>query len=192
MHVQRPMAGLIVIDEVLSPADLAMLAAIVDDLEFEDQDLRRNLLSARTRAVVEDPRVPELLWARIQGALPPVWEFFDAETRARCFDPPTPEWEAVGCNPRSRIYRYPVAAGFPEHDDEPWWPSQGSRTFLTVLVYLDVGDCVGGETVVDGEVVAPVEGRVVVFDHLLRHEGRPVERGRTTVIRSDIVASREL
>jgi hypothetical protein len=191
MHVQRPMAGLIVVDGALSPEDVTMLAAIVDELEFEEQDVGRNLLSARTRAAVEDPRIPQLLWARVEGALPPVSEFFDAQTRSQRFDPPGPEWEAMGCNPRTRVYRYPMGAGFPEHDDEPWWPTPDSRTFLTVLVYLDVGDCVGGETVVDGEVVAVVEGRVVVFDHLLRHEGRPVERGRKTVIRSDIVARRE-
>jgi len=54
--------------------------------------------------------------------------------------------------------------------------------------YLDVDNCQGGETVVEGEVVAPGEGRVAVFEHGLRHEGRPVVRGTKTLLRNDVLA----
>lgn len=46
----------------------------------------------------------------------------------------------------------------------------------------------GGETVIDGEVVPVVDGRIVLFEHSLLHEGRPVERGAKIVLRNDIVA----
>lgn len=59
---------------------------------------------------------------------------------------------------------------------------------LTLLLYLPAGGCEGGETVIDGETVAVVEGRIVVFDHGLLHEGKPVERGQKLVLRNDIVA----
>ena len=59
---------------------------------------------------------------------------------------------------------------------------------LTVLVYLPAGGCDGGETVIDGETVPVADGRVVVFDHGLLHEGKPVERGEKLVLRNDIVA----
>jgi len=57
-----------------------------------------------------------------------------------------------------------------------------------VLVYLPTDEpCVGGETVIDGEVVSAEPGRVVVFPHDLLHEGRPVESGQKLVLRNDII-----
>jgi len=58
---------------------------------------------------------------------------------------------------------------------------------LTLLLYLPVGGCEGGETVIDGETVAVVDGRIVLFEHGLRHEGKPVERGQKLVLRNDVV-----
>lgn len=80
-----------------------------------------------------------------------------------------------------------MGASFSEHEDEPWWPDARTRSFLSVVVYLPSGGCEGGETVVNGEVIPALSGRVLVFDHGLSHEGRPVERGVKIVARTDIV-----
>ena len=41
---------------------------------------------------------------------------------------------------------------------------------------------------IDGEVIQVRGWRVVIFDHRLRHEGKPVEAGEKLVLRNDIVA----
>jgi predicted 2-oxoglutarate/Fe(II)-dependent dioxygenase YbiX len=77
---------------------------------------------------------------------------------------------------------------FAPHVDEAFRPAAMKRTFLTLLLYLPTGEpCLGGETVVDGEVVSVTPGRTVLFDHRLVHEGRPVEDGVKIVLRNDIV-----
>ncbi|MGH1489853.1 MAG: 2OG-Fe(II) oxygenase [Acidimicrobiales bacterium] len=95
---------------------------------------------------------------------------------------------AVRCNPRSRFYRYGLGGDFAPHQDEPWRPNESIISLLTVLVYLPAGGCQGGETVIDGEVVQVRDWRVAMFDHRLRHEGKPVEVGEKLVLRNDIVA----
>jgi len=180
--------GLLVLDDVFGVDDLEALTGTIEALEFESQDYGRAVISRRERATSESPIIPDLLWRRIGPLLPPMGSFFDGGPGTPRLDPPVHEWEAVGCNPRSRAYRYGPGAAFSEHEDEPWRPEPGVRSLLTVLVYLPVGGCEGGETVVDGTVVPVVDGRVVVFDHGLLHEGRPVERGRKLVLRSDVVA----
>ncbi len=82
-----------------------------------------------------------------------------------------------------------MGGSFSSHEDEPWAPDESRRSLLTVLVYLPTEEaCIGGETVIDGEVVPVEPGRIVVFDHGLLHEGKPVERGRKLVLRNDVVA----
>jgi 2OG-Fe(II) oxygenase superfamily len=84
---------------------------------------------------------------------------------------------------------FELGASFPPHTDEPWRPDETTRSIATVLVYLPAGGCEGGETVIDGEVVPVVDSRIVLFEHSLQHEGRPVERGTKIVLRNDIVAT---
>jgi len=105
-------------------------------------------------------------------------------------DPAIERWAFTGCNERIRYYRYGIGDRFAPHYDEPFRPRVGQRTLLTVLVYLPANDgCAGGETVINGAVVPVKAGRIAVFDHRLVHEGRPVERGRKLVLRTDVIAS---
>jgi len=181
--------GLVVLDGLLAPDDVAGVNDIVAGLWFEDQDLGRGVLARRQRAETDNPKIPELLWQRLAPQLPPMGAFFDGGPGTPRLDPPVSRWAGIGCNPRTRFYRYRLGAAFSEHEDEPWKPDPRTRSLLTVLVYLPCDDgCVGGETVIEGEVIAPIEGRAVVFDHGLLHEGRPVERGQKLVLRSDVVA----
>jgi hypothetical protein len=118
-----------------------------------------------------------------------VSDFFSNGPGTPVLDPSIARWEAVGCNPRMRVYSYGMGASFSEHEDEPWRPDALHRTMLTVLLYLPCGGCEGGETVIEGYVVPVVEGRAVVFDHGLLHEGKPVERGQKLTLRTDVVAT---
>ncbi len=130
-----------------------------------------------------------LIWQRLGPILPPVSAFFSNGPGTPVLDPPVAQWEAVGCNPRMRVYSYGMGASFSAHADEAWWPDARGRTMLTVLLFLPCGGCEGGETVIEGQVVPVVEGRSVVFEHGRRHEGKPVERGHKLTLRTDVVAS---
>lgn len=183
--------GLMVVDDLFDQAELDLLVGVAASLDFSDQELGRGVIGRRQRAVTDDRRVPTLLWTRIAPVLPPLAALFPGGPGTPSLDPPISSWRAVGCNPRTRFYRYPMGAAFSEHEDEPWRPDATSRTLLTVLVYLPTGGCVGGETVIDGEVVTVVDGRTVVFDHGLLHEGKAVEAGQKLTLRSDILARPE-
>ncbi|MCP3882820.1 MAG: hypothetical protein GY701_31155 [Sulfitobacter sp.] len=185
--VDRVRQGILVIDDCLTSSVLDRMLAVVNGAEFEPQDLGRGVVARRERAQVDESEIGQLLWEAIGSHLPPIsWWFVGPQTPQ--LEPPVEYWTASGCNPRSRFYRYRVGASFSEHEDEPWKPDPATRSMLTVLVYLPVGGCEGGETVIDGETVAVVEGRVVVFDHGLLHQGKPVERGQKLVLRNDVVA----
>lgn len=87
------------------------------------------------------------------------------------------------------MYRYGIGGDFAPHYDEAWKPGPFERSMLTVLVYLPAGGCLGGETVIDGEVVHVADWRVAIFDHRAQHEGKPVERGEKLVLRNDVIAA---
>lgn len=59
---------------------------------------------------------------------------------------------------------------------------------LTILLYLGSDYCQGGETAFDDAVVAAEPGRLVIFNHLMPHEGRIVESGSKITLRSDVLA----
>jgi len=71
-----------------------------------------------------------------------------------------------------------------------WYrPSDREITLHTVLTYFN-DNFEGGETAVHEQVeqtVIPKPGRVAIFQHKLRHEGRPVTRGRKYAMRTDVV-----
>jgi hypothetical protein len=191
VELARRNASTMVVDDCLTDGDLETIVAVARELAYEDQDLGRGLLSRRQRASIEDSRIGELLWARLRDLLPAPAAWFDDERPPPDLEPPVSGWAWIGLNPYARFYRYGLGAEFSLHEDEPWRPGDGRRSLLTLLVYLPVGGCTGGETVIVDEVVAPVDGRVVMFDHRLPHAGRPVERGSKLVLRSDVVAQAE-
>jgi len=184
-NVERRRRGIVVIDGCLAPSDLDRLALAAGEAEFEPQGAG-HVLVRRERAQVDDRAIADLLWSVVGPHLPPLPWWFNAAGLPR-LDPSIEDWEVVGCNPRSRFYRYGLGAAFSEHEDEPWKPDSRTRSMLTLLLYLPVGGCEGGETVIDGETVAVVDGRIVLFEHGLRHEGKPVERGQKLVLRNDVV-----
>lgn len=181
--------GVVVVDDLFTSTELEAVAVEMGKLRFEEQDLGRGVIGRRHRASTESPELAGLIWGRLAPHLPPVSAFFSGGPGTPRLDPTLDQWEAVGCNARMRAYRYGMGASFSEHEDEPWRPDAEHRTMLTVLIYLPCGGCEGGETVIDGFVVPVIEGRTVVFDHGLLHEGRPVERGNKLTLRSDVVAS---
>lgn len=189
VKVVRPNSTLMVVDGALSLGDLDAITNAAEVLSFEDQDLGSGHLRRRQRADLESTNLATRLWLRIGPQLPPPADWFDDGPPEVGAPGGARSW--VGLNPRMRFYRYGLGAEFAAHVDEPWRPSEGRVTLLTVLVYLPCGGCEGGETVVGTETVQAVDGRVAIFDHRISHSGRPVERGAKLVLRTDVVAAIE-
>lgn len=190
MEVDQRRNDILIVDDLFSSQELATFLGAAESATFDRQDLGRGAYTARERAIVDSIEIADLLWLKLEPLLPQLGTWFSGAGTPR-LDPPVDQWEFVGCNPRTRFYRYGLGGSFLRHEDEPWKPGRSTRSVLTVLVYLPVDDCVGGETVIDGEVVAVISGRVAVFQHGVLHEGRPVERGQKLVLRNDVVASTE-
>src|SRR5262249_5690618 len=77
------------------------------------------------------------------------------------------------------------------HHDQSYRAADGSRSLLTLLVYLSDGDdgVVGGETEFpeQGRVIAPRAGAALWFQHMLLHAGREVTAGVKYVLRTDVL-----
>lgn len=178
-----------VVDDLFTAEDIARLSAIARSVTYDQQGVSPQTLRPRGRAIVDDPSLAGMLWERASVIVSDLTKWFRL-LGPDDLDGPVEDWHPRGCNPVTRLYRYDIGASFPPHTDEPWRPDEWTRSILTMLLYLPAGGCEGGETVVDGEVVPVVDGRMVLFRHSLLHEGRPVERGTKLVLRNDIVATR--
>lgn len=189
MQVVRPTDGVMVLDGLFTSSELALWRSVAEGLRFEEQHLGRGVVAPRERADLFDTAVADLLWQRVEPFIGDLASWFTNSPSRPKVDPGLEYWQATRCNPRSRLYRYGPGAQFREHQDEAWWPDVSTRSFLTVLLYLPAGGCEGGETVVNDQVVAPREGRTVIFDHALFHQGRPVEAGQKLLLRSDVLGS---
>ena len=184
MVVQHGRNKLVVLDDRFDAAQRDVISEQVADAEFVYQDIRSRLRPARQRAVVESPEIAQMLWTEIEPHIGTIEPWLTAnEDLAGAAE----SWNAFGCNPRSRLYRYDPGADFAPHKDIPWRPNKHTRSLLTVLLYLPHELCVGGETVVQGEVVQVTPWRIAIFNHNISHEGRPIEEGQKTVLRNDVL-----
>ncbi len=190
MRLDRPHAGLLVIDDLFTKDECHKIIGVAQRAGFAEQRFGVRVGAdlppeTRHRVEVHDVSIAEMLWSRVAPTLAPLPAWFAGDAP----DPdaaPIQAWHAVGCNPRSRFYRYEMGDRFSPHFDLAWEPNPTTRTFLTILVFLNE-DYVGGGTSIQGEVVQPITGRAVIFDHRLRHEGLTIERGTKTIWRSDVV-----
>jgi predicted 2-oxoglutarate/Fe(II)-dependent dioxygenase YbiX len=99
-------------------------------------------------------------------------------------------WRAVGLNERFRFYRYDPGQRFAPHTDGCFRRDNGEQSQFTFLVYLNDGFEGGATAFHEGRaslLVTPERGQALVFDHRQVHEGRPVVRGRKSVLRTDVM-----
>lgn len=174
------------VDRVCSADECAALVRVAADIGYDEApitvgpqrfvmapELRNN-----TRVILDDPERAATLWRRLAPWVP-------ARLGA---------WRAVGLNERLRFYRYEAGQYFRWHRDGAFVRGEAERSRLTVMLYL-TGDVGGGRTEFDTAegmlTVTPVAGTALVFEHHLRHQGAPVERGVKLVLRTDVMYRRE-
>jgi predicted 2-oxoglutarate/Fe(II)-dependent dioxygenase YbiX len=133
-------------------------------------------------AVVDDPRLATELYERILPHVP---------ARMVVEDPslgPGTAMRVSGIFLPLRIYRYEPGQQFGLHQDQGYSGPDGSRSLLTLMLYLN-DDFDGGETDFPEQEtrVVPRTGSALWFQHMLLHSGARVTRGIKYVLRSDVL-----
>jgi hypothetical protein len=149
--------------------------------EIHDPDYRNS-----DRCIIDDDAFGKAVFDRIQSFLP------------RVFDDGNHLWELKGLNERMRILRYGQGHFFAAHRDGSYVRDARERSFLTAMIYINEGGGVGfrgGSTNFvssnnERSEVVPKCGRVLVFDHMLKHEGAKIEHGTKYAIRTDVMYTR--
>lgn len=170
----------------LSARECAQFIQRVERSEFEQAQLcttmgTRTLPHIRNndRLFWDDPAWAATLWNRMGGYFP---EPFKGK-------------QAIGLNPRFRIYRYGVGQFFDWHQDGSYRAPDGSESRFTCLIFLNAGFQGGGTTFADvfspfrfaDFTIAPEVGKLLLFHHPLSHRGEMVTQGCKYVLRSDVM-----
>lgn len=176
-----------VIPDAVSPSDCQALidraeAAGIQVTQPDYPPSYRN----NDRLVFDDPGLAAWLYERLRPFLPA--HLSDDRGELSC----------VGLNPRFRVCRYQDGQSFRIHQDGAHAQDADTVTRLTCQLYLNSAAAFsGGATrfyagrkgpLLGG--VRPVCGQVIVFDHLLWHDGEPVTDGCKYVLRSDVLYRR--
>lgn len=136
------------------------------------------------RRVCDDAQLAQALFAALGEFLPAQLTTSDGASFQLC-----------GLNSRFRFCRYRHGQGFRIHQDGAHCEGDAQQSLLTLQVYLDDDPArVGGQTrfydarggaLLGG--VVPRQGRAIVFDHRLWHDGEPVIAGEKHVLRTDVM-----
>lgn len=150
----------------------------IDLIEASEPELATNnpIYRDQDRVIRDDPSIATDLFRRLRPHLP--------ERMGQLV--------LFGLNDRLRMYRYQTGQKFAPHMDHWFRPNDSQVTLHTVLAYFN-DDFDGGHTNFMEQLdatVTPKSGRVVIFQHKLRHEGCEVRRGVKYAMRSDVIYAR--
>ena len=182
MWIDPDVALAFTVDDAFSADEVAALLTRLSTNRWEPAEV--NLASGsrlrpdirnNERIILDDPALASFMFERLRPHLP-----------ERMLG-----GVLVGLNERFRAYRYGPGTWFAPHYDGAFVRDTMERSHLTVMLYLNEG-FEGGETALldlDEEIV-PKAGRVLCFQHHLRHEGRVVRSGVKIALRTDAMYRR--
>lgn len=101
-------------------------------------------------------------------------------------------WVASGLNEKFRLYRYKDGQQFKVHPDGSFKRNENEHSKITVIFYLNEGFS-GGETefVTPHEIIEPMGGTMLLFEHKQLHKGNPVTDGVKYVLRTDVMYKKD-
>ncbi len=125
-------------------------------------------------AVIDDPVLALRLFYRLAAALP--------STRAGA--------ELAGLKPILRCRRYRAGEGTMAHCDPERETSDGQRSQLSMILFLNDNFCGGAVEFPGAErIVEARAGRAIVFPHGVEHRDHTVTRGRKFVLEAEVFYS---
>jgi len=168
---------LLTLHPVLTPEECAAFIARAEGDGFEIATINGSagvrvdrLVRNNDRVIIDDPALAADLWERVREQIPAVYS----------------RMHARGLNERFRFYRYQPGQRFAWHVDGAYERSNGERSLLTFMIYLNEGYA-GGETRFSALSISGSAGMALVFDHQFRHEGAELVEGVKYVLRSDVM-----
>ena len=185
-HVDFALPMLQVVERLFTPAECRQILATAEGAEWLPATINRasgREVDARIRdnliAIVRDAALATTLWTRTAPHVP--------ATMSSGWDGPRRTMRTHGLYEPLRVYRYEVGHYFGLHTDQSY-AKDGSRSLLTLLVYLD-DDFDGGETDFpeQHQTIAPRAGDALWFQHAVLHAGTRVTRGTKHVLRTDVL-----
>eukprot|EP01059_Diplonema_ambulator_P037457 TRINITY_DN9927_c0_g1_i1.p1 TRINITY_DN9927_c0_g1~~TRINITY_DN9927_c0_g1_i1.p1 ORF type:complete len:496 (+),score=94.20 TRINITY_DN9927_c0_g1_i1:656-2143(+) len=171
------------IDGVFTPEECRMMSEMAFgswESTLKYKQMLKTGSSDHYRLLKKGSDVTEVIWSRIHEHCPKEWN----------------GWSAGGLNDRARFIQYNKGDRFLAHTDGEYSISEGSRagwrSFITVQVYLTEGMEGGSTRFVNGDEVicdsVPKIGKVLVFEHCMRHTGEEVTNDvRKQIIRTEIL-----
>jgi WD40 repeat protein len=168
------------VDDALDPMTCQALIRAAEGRGFQDASpAYPSSYRDNDRQLLDDPGLAQTLLKALRHLLP---QTLDGEV-------------LVGLNPRFRICRYRPGQQFTLHQDGAWHPDSQTRSRLTLMLYLNDADNFsggmtrfyeqpGGDPWVE---VRPRTGRLMLFDHLLWHDGQRIEEGTKYILRTDVL-----
>lgn len=146
----------------------------------------KRLRDSRT-AVVRDPRLGAELFERIVPHVPSTMMMEDPRAEQRVIVAAHAVFLPL------RVYRYDPGQQFGLHQDQSYTGPDGTRSLLTLMVYLN-DDFEGGETDFPEQdrCIKPQRGHALWFQHMVLHAGRRVTSGCKYVLRSDVLYRTEV
>ena len=147
----------------------------IDLIESKKPSLATNnpLYRNQDRIIIDDNDMSQELFSRVQSSLPKK----------------VGEFELKGINERLRFYRYAVGQKFFPHMDHWYQVDDKQISLYSILVYFN-GNFKGGETRFMEQmdsIIKPEAGKVIIFQHKIRHEGCEVLSGTKYAARTDII-----
>ncbi|CAE8650041.1 unnamed protein product, partial [Polarella glacialis] len=172
------------LENVISAEECSQLVAAAEAEGFAAAGLGRageqvasRELRDSARLISEDPLLAAALFQRIRLYLPVVWQ----------------GRRLLGLNEQLKFLRYHPGQKFVAHfDGEVCRPGTKNRTCLTAQLYLSADQVEGGSTRFVGGLgesglpCLPLQGRVLVFQHNILHEGEEVRQGVKYTLRTDV------
>ncbi len=95
---------------------------------------------------------------------------------------------ASSINPSFRFYKYYPSQNFVVHTDAPVVINKNQRSFHSLLIYLN-DNYEGGSTKFDGFESIPIQGKIIFFNHTLKHSGAKILSGVKYILRTDIIST---
>jgi len=178
-----------VLNNTLSKGECEALMGAAEKIGFRQaglgggtmQEVNKDVRSS-DRILTDDRWLAALLWERVKAHIPVVWN----------------GRPVIGLTERLRFLRYSEGQFFAPHQDGFYKrPGTENCTFLTFQLYLsDTSQTAGGATRFCGGSVnginyedadcTPEQGRVLIFQHNVMHEGALVTAGVKYTVRTDI------
>ena len=171
------------LDNVFSPEECTALSDMAFgswDSTLEYKQMLKTGPKGNYRLLKSGSDVQDSLWGRIKEYCPGVWQGRDAGE----------------VNERMRFIQYDKGERFVAHTDGEYAIKEGSRagykSFITVQVYLTEGMEGGTTRFLNGDATicdsVPKVGRVLVFEHTMRHTGEEVRNDVVKrIIRTEIM-----